>query len=160
MAVSVSVSGCELRMTEGRGEGVFATRRFDVGETVMVGTIHRRLEENNPHAAQVSLTEFVLLGGLRPKVNHSCDPNCGVRSNDAGAYDLIARRAIMPGDEITFDYAMANYTIGHFPSRCGCGSQLCRGSVTGWRDLPADRKAAYQGFIASYLLEIDRKVDI
>jgi uncharacterized protein len=59
---------------------------------------------------------------------------------------------------ITFDYAMRNYSIEHFPGGCLCGADICRGSVTGWKDLPADRKAAYDGLVAPYLLEIDREL--
>lgn len=37
--------------------------------------------------------------GLIPRVNHSCDPNCGIRLNSAGAHDLIARAPIATGTE-------------------------------------------------------------
>lgn len=151
----VNSVGYELRATaENKGDGVFATRCFDVGETVMIGMIKRRLAENTSHATQVGRFSYVELGGLGSKVNHSCDPNCGVRLNSSGAYDLIARRVVVGGDEITFDYAMRNFSIEHFPSRCLCGSKLCRGSVTGWKDLPDERRAAYAGLVAPYLLEI------
>lgn len=149
------VDACELRITEGKGEGVFATRSFRVGELVVEGVIECRLSENTPHASQVGLSEFVLLGGLGPKVNHSCDSNCGVRVNDSGAYDLIARRDIVPAEEVTFDYAMRNYSIEHFPAQCLCGSKICRGSVTGWKGLPEERKAAYAGLVAPYLVELE-----
>jgi hypothetical protein len=149
--------GYELRSTgNGKGEGVFATRDFRVGETVMVGVIECRLAENNAHATQVGRNEYVLLAGLASKVNHSCSPNCGVRINSTGAPDLVARKAITVGDEITFDYAMRNYTIEHFPGRCLCGADMCRESVTGWKDLPGARRRAYQGLVAPYLLEIDQ----
>ena len=87
-------------------------------------------------------------GGLGPKVNHSCDPNCGVRLNDGQAFDFVARRRIGPGQELTFDYAMRNFTIDHFPAVCLCGAARCRGSVTGWKDLPAARKADYGDLVA------------
>jgi hypothetical protein len=150
--------GYQLRATpEGKGEGVFATRHFQVGETVMVGVIERRVTENHSHATQISRSEYVELAGLAPKVNHSCSPNCGVRLNGSGAYDLVARKAIAPGEEITFDYAMRNYSIEYFPRRCLCGARNCRGSVTGWKDLPDERKRAYQGLVAPYLLEMDQE---
>ena len=152
-------SGCEVRVTEQNGEGVFAARRFDVGETVLVRPIERRLDANTSHAFQVGMSEFVLLGGLGPKVNHSCDPNCGVRLT-AGTCDLVARRTIMPGEEIAIDYAMNNYSIEYFPGSCQCGSDVCRGSVSGWKDLPDDRRKAYEGFVAPYLLEADRTIDV
>ncbi|MGH8899796.1 MAG: hypothetical protein ACRDZ4_22875 [Egibacteraceae bacterium] len=60
----------------------------------MIGVIERRLAENNSHATQVSRFGYVELGGLGSRVNHSCDPNCGVRLNSSAAYDLIVRRAI------------------------------------------------------------------
>lgn len=45
---------CELRITEVKAEGVFATKPFKVGELVVEGDIERRLSENTPHASQVS----------------------------------------------------------------------------------------------------------
>ena len=125
-------AGYELSLSgDGRGDGVFATRSFQPGETVMVGEIDRRLPQNHSHATQIGPTEYVQLSGLGSKVNHSCDPNCGIRVNDAGAPDLVARRNIGAGEEITFDYAMRNYSVEHFPSRCRCGAARCRGTVTG-----------------------------
>jgi uncharacterized protein len=59
---------------------------------------------------------------MGPKVNHSCSPNCGVRLNDSGACDFVAREPIEAGEQITFDYAMRNYSVEHFPGGCLCGS--------------------------------------
>ena len=151
-------SGFELRTTNDRGEGVFATRFFQLGETVMVGHIDRELDRNDPHASQISEKRFVLHGGLIPKVNHSCDPNCGIRPNVSGAHDLITRKTIAPGEEITFDYAMRNYSVECFPVHCRCGSRHCRDRITGWKDLPTQRKVDYHGFVAPYLTDIDRRL--
>ena len=154
--LGLETTSCELRRTEAKGVGVFATRPFCRGETVVIGEIARRLDANDAHASQVGPSEYVLLAGLGPIVNHSCDPNCGVRLNASGAYDLLARRDIATSEEITFDYAMRNYSIDHFPVRCRCGAPNCRGSVTGWKDLPQAVKSAYAGLVAPYRLEIDR----
>jgi hypothetical protein len=155
----MGVGGYELRLSPtGAGEGVFATRDFKPHETVVRGVIERRLPSNHSHATQVGCREWVLLGGLGSMVNHSCDPNCGIRTNETGAPDLVAWRFIAAGEEITFDYAMRNYVIEHFPSPCRCGARRCRGTVTGWRDLPPDRRAVYLGMVASYLLELDPAV--
>lgn len=150
-------AGFELRRTHHKGEGVFAARFFQVGETVMIGHIECELDHNHPHASQVGEGRFVLHGGLIPKVNHSCEPNCGIRLNSSDAHDLVARRPIAPGQEITFDYAMRNYSIEYFPTHCRCGSPRCRGRITGWKDLPAQRKADYHGFVAPYLTDIDNQ---
>lgn len=144
----------------GRGDGVVATRSFRPRQTVMVGVIEeRRVPQNHSHASQVGRSEYVELGGLASKVNHSSDLNCGVQVNQSGAYDLVARRSIWPGDEITFDYAMRNYSVEHFPSRCRCGAPSCRGVVTGWKDLSAEQKAVYTGLVAPYLLAIDHGIE-
>lgn len=150
--------GCELRGTDDKGEGVFATRSFRTGETVIVGRIDRELNQNHSHASQVSENRFVLHAGIIPQVNHSCDPNCGIRPNSSGAHDLIARNPIAAGDEINFDYAMRNYSVEHFPVHCRCESRLCRGNITGWKELTAQRKADYHGFAAPYLIEMDQRV--
>lgn len=148
--------GVELLLTaDGKGEGVLATRPFATGETVMVGFLIGPLTGNNSHATQVGPSRWALHGGLGPKVNHSCDPNCGVRLNDRQAFDFVARRPIGSGQELTFDYAMRNFTIDHFPSACLCGAKQCRGSVTGWKDLPATRKADYGELVAPYLRTMD-----
>jgi uncharacterized protein len=149
--------GLELRQSDDKGEGVFATKSFDVGDTVIVGRILRVLDHNHAHATQAGLDEFVLYDGLIPKVNHSCEPSCGVRRNETGAEDLVARTRIEADQEITLDYAMRNYSVEHFPTRCACGEPNCRGRITGWKDLPAARKTDYAGYVSPYLMEIDRQ---
>jgi hypothetical protein len=149
--------GCELRSgIDDRDDGVFAIRAFAAGETVMLGVPGRPAPANHSHANQVSLTAWVFEDGLGPKVNHSCDPNCGVRVNASVAgFDFVAMAPIAAGEEITFDYAMRNHVIEHFPVRCLCGSANCRGGITGWKDLPPERKAVYGELVAPYLLDAD-----
>jgi hypothetical protein len=151
--------GVELgRTADGKGDGVLATRPFAAGETVMVGFLVEALTGNDSHATQVGPGRWARHGGLGPKVNHSCDPNCGVRLNDGQAFDFVARQPIGAGQELTFDYAMRNFTIDHFPAVCLCGAGPCRGSVTGWKDLPAARKADYGDLVAPYLRMMDDEI--
>ena len=149
--------GFDLRVFEEKGEGVFATKSFMTGEIVMVGIIEKKLAKNHSHASQVGENEYVLHAGLISKVNHSCDPNCGIRINETGAHDFVAMREIIINEEITFDYAMRNYGVDYFPKQCMCGSEICRGRITGWKDLPVERKNIYEGFVPPYLLELDDK---
>jgi hypothetical protein len=155
----LSPVGYELCTPEGgKGGGVRATRGFQIGETVMVGILEGEVPQNDSHATQVGRDTWARHGDLGPQVNHSCSPNCGVELNDTGACNFVARKSISSGEEITFDYAMRNYSIEHFPDECLCGADICRGSVTGWKDLPSERKASYEGEVAPYLLEIDREL--
>lgn len=149
--------GFELRKSSGKGEGIFATKSFTVGDIVMVGVIKEALNGNHSHASQIGENRFVLHDGLITKVNHSCDPNCGIRVNETGAHNFVAIREISVNEEITFDYAMRNYIIDYFPKKCMCGSKKCRGRITGWIDLPDEKKKDYKGFVAPYMLELDAK---
>ena len=139
----MSTAGYELRPgSDGKGDGVFATRRFAVGETVVIGTIERRLDRNDAHATQVSATEWVLHGGLGHKVNHSCDPNCESVIENRCVY-IDALRAIEPGEELTYDYQIQREDDDPpnvdeiFACRCGC--VRCRGTMLGPPKPPAPK---------------------
>jgi len=82
-------------------------------------------------------------------INHSCDPNCGF----ADATTLIAMRRIVPGEAITFDYAMSD--CNSFVSfACNCGSTRCRGRLTrdDWQ-LP-DLQTRYKGWFAPHIARL------
>lgn len=58
-------------------------------------------------------------------LNHSCDPNTWLTG-----LDLVARRTIAPGEQITIDYAtFCNETMAAFT--CTCGAPTCRGMIRG-----------------------------
>ena len=151
-------NGYKLSKSSDKGEGVYATQRFHENDIVMIGSIQEEnVEKNHSHASQMGEFRHAMHAGLISKVNHSCCPNCGIKVNADGAHDFVAMKTIEAGDEITFDYAMRNYSIEYFPKKCCCGSNNCRGSVTGWKDLPENFKSDYIGFVAPYLIDIDRK---
>jgi hypothetical protein len=64
------------------------------------------------------------------RMNHSCEPNCGVRGSAA----VVARRDIGPGEELTFDYGTTDTVDLHM--ECKCGTPSCRGVITSddWKD--------------------------
>ena len=80
--------------------------------------------------------------------NHSCDPNIW----HIDAYTLVARRNIAVDEEITLDYATQADAPGELFA-CLCGSELCRGSVSGqdWRR--ADLRERYGDHWVPVLLE-------
>jgi len=66
-------------------------------------------------------------------INHSCDPNC--RSwNTRGHILYMARRDILPGEELTVDYRFEPEVER---VNCICQSPRCRGTI----NLPRKRKA-------------------
>jgi uncharacterized protein len=64
-------------------------------------------------------------------MNHSCDPNSWYSGEI-----LVARRNIMPDEEITYDYA-TDCTGRDWGFKCGCGSGICRGIITrdDWKNM-------------------------
>ncbi|MDA9867966.1 SET domain-containing protein-lysine N-methyltransferase [Synechococcus sp. AH-224-I15] len=147
-----------MKVTPGRGDGVFSTKSFSIGDIVMVGVIEKTLTANHSHASQVSASLHVQHAGLISKVNHSCNPSCGISVNASGAHDFIAFRVIEQGEEITFDYAMRNYSIDYFPDPCLCGEVTCRVRVNGWKGLSIKKRDEYEGFVAPYLLQMSDEI--
>jgi hypothetical protein len=79
-------------------------------------------------------------------VNHSCNPNAGL----VGQISLRAMRAIAPGEEICYDYAMSDGSP-YDEFVCGCGAPNCRGRIRGedWRR--PELQARYAGWFSPYL---------
>lgn len=77
--------------------------------------------------------------------NHNCEPNAGI----FGSNILVAMRDIIPGEEITFDYAMTDSQ--DLKMVCHCGTVSCRKIVKGsdWRNPQLQQK--YRGYFSAYL---------
>jgi hypothetical protein len=144
----------EVRLTSGRGLGVFALRELSPGDVALVGAALRLVPRNNVHAVQVATDTFAYEEGVGSLVNHSCDPNCWPQITERDTYNLVARRMIRAGDELTVDYAMRNYVIDFFPAVCSCGALNCRRYITGWQGLSQEQRDYYSVWAAPYLLHL------
>lgn len=124
--------------------GVYATRAATAGERLMAleGAAHNLVtlarveaEWGEPHRSWFDRYAWPLTDEVwvtwsqdpeewRP-VNHSCDPNAWL-----DGLDVVARRDIGPGEEITLDYA--TFYTERMPSfACACGTPGCRGTIRG-----------------------------
>jgi len=59
-------------------------------------------------------------------INHSCAPNCDAELMD-GRIWIVARRDILPGEEITFNYGYDLESYREHP--CACGARECVGFI-------------------------------
>lgn len=131
------------------GKGLFATEFIPKGAMVCVDkglgkqiSVSDVLAVTDPrirdfyvrYGYQTGREEFTIplvdpLGSELPDagyfMNHSCDP-----STVAFGRTYIAFRDIHPGEELTYDYATSETQFNRIPE-CKCGSDRCRGSVTG-----------------------------
>jgi uncharacterized protein len=81
-------------------------------------------------------------------LNHSCDPVLWF----SGAFILKARRRILPGQELTLDYALFEADRSFRSSwACRCGAACCRGLVTGQDWMRADVQQRYSGHFTPLL---------
>ncbi len=150
--------GLEARpLGDREGLGVFATRPFAAGTLLVVWggalmtTAALRAIPGPPlYAIQVeddlhlvTLPEHV---GIADYVNHGCDPNCVL----VGQVSLFSARAILPGEEIRYDYATSDADTFE-PMRCTCRSPNCRGWIRDddWR-LP-ELQRRYDGHFSPYI---------
>lgn len=151
------------RRPVGCGFGVFALRAIKPGQRLLdfTGPVLDReaLDAALQHAnvdgfLQISADSYMgPSGGLDDFVNHSCDPNCGLRFIRSRIV-LTAIRRIAVNEEITFDYAS---TQNAYPYRflCACGSPACRRDIGDFDDMPDPLKRKYHkhGVLAPYLTQ-------
>ncbi len=74
---------------------------------------------------QCGVDRYSLPEGISREMNHSCDPNTWSKGSDS----VIARRDILVGEEITYDYSTYDIDID-FEIECHCGASNCRGTIS------------------------------
>ena len=135
--------GLVARRSPSEGFGLVATRPLARGSLLCVWggrvvSTARMLalpEVARRYALQIDDDHFLVTPitgiGAADLVNHSCDPSALL----VGADTLVARRDLLPGDEVTYDYATSDGSP-YFGFVCRCGAAVCRGVVSGedWRD--------------------------
>jgi hypothetical protein len=127
------------------GLGLFAQIPFQPGDRILKldgprfnrdNPIHQT--ESGANLLQTGWRTYILLKAPAVYANHSCDPNAGIKDNR----ELVAIRAIAPGEEICFDYS-TTMAENFWTMRCLCGSPQCRGTVKDFRELPPPVQKRY-----------------
>ena len=125
----MSVNTPELIVAPSRvqGLGVFAATSIRKGDLVLTVSGKQGLWSDFPEEQWVRMYQVAVDTYVMPEegspggfVNHSCDPSCDIRG-----LSLFARRDIMEGEEITFDYS-ENVIWKDWKMECRCGAPNCR----------------------------------
>ncbi|MGH7539925.1 MAG: SET domain-containing protein-lysine N-methyltransferase [Gemmatimonadota bacterium] len=153
----------EVRPWDGTEYGVFATRRIRKGERIMTfeeqphelaTRTHVEAKWSEPRLSWFQRYAWPLSDEVwvmwsrdpeewRP-VNHACEPTAWL-----AGLDVVARRALRPGDEITLDYAtFCNEVMPSFS--CDCGAPNCRGTIRG-DDYLQDFVGRYGEHVSDYV---------
>jgi SET domain-containing protein len=131
------------------GRGVFATRTIRKGADIVEYRGRRismeaadELPDSDPdnpfHTFLFELNDGRVIdagrgGNAARWINHSCRPNCEPYEDDEGRVLIAAKRTILAGEELAYDYKLnvpgrrtprllANYA-------CRCGAPRCRGTM-------------------------------
>ena len=118
------------------GKGCFATVRFARWKKIAEYTGERI---TNAEAVRRGHRRVLRISGVDQRysidgsrggngthyINHSCRPNCFMRTVH-GRLLVLALRDIRPGEEITLDYVSSLHSDR---KRCTCGVPGCRGTI-------------------------------
>ena len=153
----------EVRPRPDGGYGTYAAADIPQGRTIVAheGTSHRLVTLSHverawspearrrfaTHAWPLTDDTWVIWGrdpDAWTPIDHSCDPNAWL-----DGLDLVARRSIRLGEEITIDYAtLFNERMPAF--ECACDSPICRGTIRG-TDYLADFVDRYGEHVSDYV---------
>jgi SET domain-containing protein len=159
----------ELRASHRHGTGLFATQSIEPGEIVEVWGERwegrQVIEYTRDHSEAAAASDRGMLvmrfdtdlWSIEPPgdnpgyfINHSCDSNVWME----GAFTLVARRPVEPGEELTIDYALIEAELDVWDFECDCGSPLCRRIIKGddWH-LP-DLQQRYRDHFTPYITKL------
>ena len=156
-----------IKYTRKYGKGVFAGEDVKKGEVVRelsgermtIDDFIRKVnsgKENIDDPLQIGRRTYLDYDELSRTINHSCDPNCGVRK----VTELFALRDIKKGDEITYDYSsVIAPTV--WQMKCKCGSKNCRKIIKDVLSIPKRQREKYKklGAFQTYMKVLLKEVD-
>ncbi|MDE1866010.1 MAG: SET domain-containing protein-lysine N-methyltransferase [Candidatus Micrarchaeota archaeon] len=140
------------------GKGVFASRGIRKGELIMrfrgriisgsgLDNVSEKGRDPLTDPLQVDGNKFMLIMEPYVLVNHSCDPNSGIK----GGTDLIAITKIRKDEEILYDYS----SVWLEGFGCKCGSPNCRGFVSEFTSIPKRKQKRYikLGIVPDFIID-------
>lgn len=140
MMKTILTPGIAIKPSKIDGKGCFATVRFPrgrkiaeyVGERISRRETARRIKgQGDSRRLYISgidsywAIDAVRLGNGTQFINHSCEPNCYVKTIH-GHILFFALRDIEPGEEILLDYVESYHSN---EKKCKCGAPSCRGRI-------------------------------
>jgi SET domain-containing protein len=147
----------EIRRSNLNGVGMFAKEDIKKNEVVFIKGGHiltrKQVFSSSVINSYLPLDDNYFIGATNKEeekdiklyINHSCEPNCGVR----GEISFVAMTNISMGAELTIDYCMVDneeYVID-----CKCGSPNCRRKISGFDWKLKNLQEKYKGYFARYL---------
>lgn len=136
------------------GLGVFALVEIQKDEIICMfdGEIYTEhdiwTDDLLDHTVQFADTKWRESKGIARCLNHSCDPNCGIKE----LFKVVAMRDIKKGEELLWDYEMTEKNEYNWRMNCKCGTKICRGVIGNYKYMPLNIRKKYKGYISEWLL--------
>ena len=89
-------------------------------------------------------------------INHDCNPNCVI---DFTSWELVTRRPIGAGEEITFNYLSTEWELAA-PFDCECGAAHCYGRIQGFRHLASFNRRTIRPLLSPFLAALFSAVEM
>ncbi|HUT66862.1 MAG TPA: SET domain-containing protein [Spirochaetota bacterium] len=140
-----------------KGCSVFAAKSFRKGDVIVQfkGKSCSRAkyidshDPGNNHYLQIDGNTYMGPSGfVDDYINHSCNPNSGLKYRKRGVF-LHAIRDIGKDEEVTFDYS-TTMDEGLWEMDCSCGETGCRGKIRDFIYLP---EAVQKRYIEMQIVE-------
>ena len=139
------------------GQGLFAAQDITkrtriiayIGEKITRQESARRLEAGNAYIFHLNYRyalDGATLANSARYINHSCDPNAGIKDS----IKIVAMKNIRRDEEVTFDYSTTESESGWYLI-CHCKNKNCRRIIRFYKFLSAELKLRYRDFISEYL---------
>lgn len=163
-----------VKSSKFEGLGGFAVKNIKRGEVIclMKGErisfqeLRRRYscgKEKICNPLQITEKEYLDLKKPYVYINHSCNPNAGIRKEG----ELFALKDIKKDQEITYDYSATEWTYEKFGKyrdwsmECNCKSKKCRGTLGQFPTLSPKLKREYYkaGALQDFILrKLEKKM--
>jgi SET domain-containing protein len=149
----------KIKKSSIQGKGAFAIRDIKKGE--VLGTMQgeattaadfaRMFAKGDKRQGidpfQVGVSSYIQLRKPYIYINHSYEPNVGIRTHAT----LVALRPIRKGEELVYDYSATEWTPQnfppyygtHWPMACRCGSKQCRKLIGCFPYIPKETQKRY-----------------
>ena len=141
------------------GKGYHSLRDIAEGEWVMsafgIFIGHQSEQHSIQQSMDVHIEPFEHGGKY---LNHSCDGNLFVRSDDRGIASFYAKRQIQKGEEVTYHYSLTELiwaeTSSETDPSCNCQTSKCEGIIKSFSMLtPAQQREFVEiGIVSQYLI--------
>lgn len=122
------------------GRTCFAKKNFNIGEVVVMGIGRIIDHQTSKVSIQIGLDKHFLPTKWTGRYwNHSCEPNTYVKTRSDEFPNLVALQRIKCGDEITYSYAMTEYSWCRGAEErviaCKCKSKKCKSKILSFSQL-------------------------